>query len=91
MSAFPTCPTHGLLKPCQHCEPSKWADPLTLCGDAERGDELTRCGEPGCGKLRSKYRGHGYRSYGGYGYDHWGGDDEQSGCRAGPAASRAGG
>lgn len=61
MSEFPTCPKHMVMKPCPHCEPSKYqpAPEVTLkvCGDVEQGDTLVRCH---CGLMRSSERSHGY-------------------------------
>lgn len=53
-----------VLKPCVHCEPVKYQTaPLQVCGDVDQGDILVPCDNPGCGKLRSRWRGHGYTKY----------------------------
>lgn len=60
MSQFPTCPEHQVLKPCPHCEPSKYTSSsraLKTCGDVYQGAVLVTCD---CGLLRAVDRDHGH-------------------------------
>lgn len=61
MSEFPTCPTHQVLKPCPHCEPSKYlpaVEPtIKVCGDVKGGEKIEKCH---CGAYREEGRWHGY-------------------------------
>lgn len=69
---YRTCPEHGLLKPCLHCEPSesKYEDAktlppipqalpemFTLCTAALRYDKIVKCDI--CGNYKSWFRDHG--------------------------------
>lgn len=64
MSEFPTCKEHQVLKPCPHCEPSKYMpspSALKVCGDVDMGEKLVPCTECDC--LREEGRPHFYKSW----------------------------